>query len=128
MEYIDNNNSPIVNTIVVQSDYPTTRRIIRLPNLNSPNLNSLNRMNVSNSNYNLPTTIFRSFTLNSPLTTRKIVAPLHPVNNLNSSIRISPELISREVVGTTTLDVPETVSQTNLIGTKLCKCGSTTHQ
>ena len=72
LEYIDNNNSPIVNRIVVQSNHPTTRRIIRMPNLNSQNPNSLNTNRIihlsnSNSNYSLPTTIFRSFTLNSQI-------------------------------------------------------------
>ena len=128
LEYIDNNNSPIVNKIVVQSNHPTTRRIIRMPNLNSPNPNSLNTNRIinlsnSNSNYSLRTTIFRSFTLNSPLTTRSIETPLHPVNNLNKSSIISPELISIETTGT--LDVPETVIDNNITVAKLCKCGST---
>ena len=104
LEYIDNNNSPVINRIIVQSNHPTTKRIIRLPNLNSPNPNCLNTnriINLSNSNSNnsLPTTIFRSFTLNSPLTTRTIDTPLHPVNNLNKISIISSELISIETAG-----------------------------
>ena len=64
--------------------------------------------------------------MNSPLITRSIDTPLHPVNNLNKSSIISPEIISIETTGT--LDVPEIVIDPNITVAKLCKCGSTSHQ
>ena len=89
--------------IINHNNSSRTQTIIQLPNLNSPNINTLSTrrvLNIStgNTNYNLPTTIFKSFTFESPLLNRTINTP-------NNSEIISTDLIRSGQTSFTTTNI-----------------------